>query len=228
MKIYFVRHGHPNYKDDCLTPLGHRQAEAAALRLADAGIEQIYASTCGRAWETAGYTARRLGLDVVPCDFMREISWSSIDETELPQRGNPWLMAAEQANCGTCFTHPDWAEREPYCHSRMVECCAKVAAGIDNWLAGLGYTREGDYYRVGEGNARTVAMFSHGGSSSAAMSHMVNLPFPQFCGTFLLDFPSITVMELSDEPGRLAAPVFRTVNDARHIAGLDAELVFGN
>ena len=30
MKIYFVRHGHPNYELDCLTPLGHRQAEAAA------------------------------------------------------------------------------------------------------------------------------------------------------------------------------------------------------
>ena len=31
MKIIFVRHGHPNYQLDCLTELGHPQAEAAAL-----------------------------------------------------------------------------------------------------------------------------------------------------------------------------------------------------
>ena len=33
MRIVFVRHGHPNYEKDCLTELGHRHAEAAALRL---------------------------------------------------------------------------------------------------------------------------------------------------------------------------------------------------
>jgi len=35
MRIIFVRHGHPNYEKDCLTELGHRQAEAAAQRLKD-------------------------------------------------------------------------------------------------------------------------------------------------------------------------------------------------
>lgn len=228
MKIYFVRHGHPNYKDDCLTPLGHLQAESAAERLTDAGIAQIYASTCGRAWETAGYTARRLGLEIVPCDFMREIRWASVDDTPLPDNGNPWLMADRMAARGEDFTHADWTEREPYRHSRLVECCAAVEAGIDEWLSGLGYTREGAYYRVGADTARTVAMFSHGGSSAAAMSHLFNLPFPQFCAAFPLDFTSITVVELPDEPGLLAAPKFRLVNDARHIEGLQAEVVFGN
>ena len=32
MRIVFVRHGHPNYKDDCLTELGHLHAKAAADR----------------------------------------------------------------------------------------------------------------------------------------------------------------------------------------------------
>ena len=36
MKIVFVRHGHPNYHEDCLTELGHLQAEAAARRLESA------------------------------------------------------------------------------------------------------------------------------------------------------------------------------------------------
>ena len=30
MRIIFVRHGHPNYELDCLTPLGKLQAQAVA------------------------------------------------------------------------------------------------------------------------------------------------------------------------------------------------------
>ena len=40
MKIILVRHGHPDYENDCLTPLGHEQAAKAAMRLKDEGIEK--------------------------------------------------------------------------------------------------------------------------------------------------------------------------------------------
>ena len=33
MNLYIVRHGNPNYDNDCLTPLGHEQAEAADMAL---------------------------------------------------------------------------------------------------------------------------------------------------------------------------------------------------
>ena len=45
------------HEEDCLTELGHLQAEAAAMRLKDSGIEKIYASTYGRAVETAEHIA---------------------------------------------------------------------------------------------------------------------------------------------------------------------------
>ena len=38
MKIFFVRHGHPDYKNDCLTELGRKHAQAAAERLKNSGI----------------------------------------------------------------------------------------------------------------------------------------------------------------------------------------------
>ena len=57
MRIIFVRHVHPNYVNDCLTELGHKHAAAVAERLKDEGISEIYSSTCGRAYETAGYVA---------------------------------------------------------------------------------------------------------------------------------------------------------------------------
>jgi len=60
MRILFVRHGNPNYELDALTELGHKQADACAERLSHEGIERIFSSTCGRALETAAYTAKKI------------------------------------------------------------------------------------------------------------------------------------------------------------------------
>ena len=59
MRIIFVRHGHPNYRQDCLTELGHLHAKAAAERLCEEKIDMIYSSTCGRAFETAEHIAQK-------------------------------------------------------------------------------------------------------------------------------------------------------------------------
>ena len=53
MLLFFLRHGDPIYSPDSLTPLGRRQAEALARRLARYGVNQIFASSSKRAMETA-------------------------------------------------------------------------------------------------------------------------------------------------------------------------------
>jgi len=218
MRIVFVRHGHPNYANDCLTELGHAHAEAAAERLMSEGICEIHASSCGRAVETAQHTAARLGLEITRHDFMREISWGSIDGAELYQNGHPWLMTEHLTQQGRDLTRVDWRETEPFCHSRTVRCMDVVSEGLDRWLASLGYAWEEHLYRVTRPDTdRTVAMFSHAGSSSAALAHMFNLPFPYICATLAPDFTAVTVVTLSDEMGALTLPRIEIANDARHI-----------
>ena len=91
----------------------------------------------------------------------------------------------------------------------------------------LGYAREGDYYRVvGENTDRSVAMFSHGGASTAALAHLFNLPFPQACGMLHVDFTSVTVVTLSDRQGALVYPKLVS-SDANHTVGLQIENVYG-
>lgn len=224
MKIYFVRHGHPDYKNDCLTELGHKHAEAAANRLKDSGIESIFSSSKGRALQTAEHTAKHLGLEVISCNFMREICWHSIDDEPILANGNPWNVADIHASEGKSLLDGDWRTNDPYCRSKMVECVEIVTLGLDAWLEELGYTREGEYYRVtGEDTEKTIAMFSHGGASSAALSHMFNIPFPQFCGAFYMDFTSITVVQLSNKKGELIYPKMLLFNDAKHIEGIAGE-----
>ena len=227
MKIYFVRHGHPNYKLDCLTERGHLQAAACAERLRDEGIEKIYASSKGRALETADHTAKLLGLDVEPCDFMREIPWSP--KVEGGERVLPWHVAKRHVAEGLDITRTDWREIEPYCDSPMAARTDVVEAGLDAWLAELGYVREGQYYRVvGENTDRTIAMFSHAGASNAALAHMFNIPFPMLCGMLHPHFTSISVISFSDEVGTLVTPHIVLLNDARHIRDIETEQIISD
>ena len=222
MKIYFVRHGHPDYKNNCLTELGHKQAAAAAERLKDSGIERVYSSSYGRAIQTAEYTADILGLQVILGDFMKEIAWGSVDDTPILEAGHPWRLSTVFASEGKSLTDFDWRQKEPFCKSKVVASSDVVIAGLDAWLEGLGYKREGDYYRVGENTPKVVAMFSHGGSSSVVLSHLFNIPFPQICGMFRIDFTGIAVVDLPNKPGELVYPILRSLDES-HLVGIEAE-----
>ena len=179
--------------------------------------------------ETAEHTAKALGLEVIPCDFMREISWHAVDGEEILAGGHPWNVANIYVSEGKTLTDRAWQEKEPFSKSRVIGCAKTVTEGLDAWLAELGYQREGDYYRViGENTNKTVAMFSHGGSSSIALAHIFNIPFPQICGILCPNFTAITVVRLPDKPGELVCPRFWLANDARHIEGIDNEISYSN
>ncbi len=227
MRIIFVRHGHPNYEKDCLTELGHRHAAAAAQRLLDEGIEAIYSSTCGRALETAAHLGDALGLPVIGCDFMREISWGAVDDQPLFADGHPWSTADRMVENGQSLLERDWAETEPFRRNRLVGYANRMASALDAWLETLGYTREGLYYRAGKDTRRTVAVFYHGGASAAMLSHLFNLAFPFVCTAMGPDYTGVTIVQLPDGEGRLITPRFELMNDARHIRGLTVENYYG-
>lgn len=218
MKIVFVRHGHPDYVNDCLTPLGHEQAEKAALRLKNEGIEQIFSSSCGRAYETALHTAEMLSKDVTKLDFIREIKWGSSDGGEVYKDGHPWDTSLYAVSQGYSLMDESWTKEAPFCNNIVFSEIERVARQTDEWLETLGYSREGANYRVkGDNTDRTIALFSHGGSSSALFAHMLNLPFFYLCRALCPDFTAITVLSLSDEKGTLTAPTIELANDSRHI-----------
>ncbi len=220
MKIVFVRHGHPDYVNDCLTELGHEQAEKAAIRLKDEGIEEIYSSPFGRAYETALHTARLLSKDVTKLTFMREIKWGSSDGKEIYADGHPWDTSLYAISQGFSLMDEEWTKNPPFANNLAFAELERVARESDEWMEALGYRREGANYRViGDNTNRTIALFSHGGSSSALFSHLLNLPFFYLCRAICPDFTSITVLSFSDEKGTLTAPMIEYANDSRHIKG---------
>lgn len=227
MRIIFVRHGHPDYARDCLTELGREQALAAARRLRGEGVERIFSSPCGRARETAACTAELLQLPVEVCEFMREITWGFPDERPAYRDASPWSLADEMVRRGDTLTQPDWMRREPFCDNRVSDCARRVAEETDRWLAGLGYAREGLYYRALSPAHKTVAVFSHGGSSSAMLSRLFNLPFPFVCAAMGPDFTAVTAVQLPEDADRPVTPRFELLNDARHIQSLTVPNQYG-
>ncbi len=228
MKLYLVRHGHPNYSDDCLTPLGVLHARAAAVRLADSGIEKIFSSSCGRAAETARVTADALGIEHVELlDFMREIPWGSVNGEELYANGHPWTISDKLASENKAILDENWQAGEYFVNNEVTAHSEKMFPQIDEFMAGLGCVRQGLYYRVGNCKNKTVALFSHAGASSVLVARLFNLPLPFVTSAIQPDFTAVTVINFPEGADCPVAPRFEIMNDARHIEGINAEAVFG-
>ena len=76
MLLFYIRHGEPIYDPNRLTPLGERQAEALARRLARYGLDEIYVSPSHRARQTAEPTQELLHLTPTVLDWCNEdLAW---------------------------------------------------------------------------------------------------------------------------------------------------------
>ncbi len=223
MRIILVRHGDPNYDKDCLTELGHKQAAVAAQRLLKEGIDEIYSSPLGRARQTAAYFSEASGIkDIKILDFMQEIRFGT-EEDLYNNKWNPWLGVQALVREGKDLQTPVWREYPVFKDNLATVDADKIGEETDKWLAGLGYVREGIYYRntnssTSASSPRTLAIFCHGGASAAFLARVLNQQFPYMCGT-LLHFPhtTITVLEFDDTSGVLTLPIVDLLNDARHI-----------
>ncbi len=214
MRIVFVRHGEPDYANDCLTELGRRQAAAAADRLAGEGIGEIYASPCGRASETASYTAARLGLPVTTLDFMREITWGG---EGVPCDGHPWTLGDMLLAEGFDFQGGDWRAHPYFAGNAATAHCGNVAARFDAFLRKQGYRHEGLRFCCEGGTDKTIALFSHGGSGACVLAHLLNLPFPYVASVLPYDFTSIIILNFPVREGAYVFPRVELFNDCAHI-----------
>ena len=220
MRIIFVRHGEPNYALDCLTENGRRQAAAAAERLAEEAISEIYASPCGRAYETASITASRLGLPVTTLDFMREITWGG---DGIPFKGHPWTLGDMMMAEGFDFRHEEWQEHPYFKGNAATEQYQRITALFDSFLIGQGYRHEGRRFLCEAGTDKTIAIFSHGGSGACVLSHLLHLPFPYVLSVMPYGLTSIIILYFDTEKGKYFFPRLNLFNDCAHTVLFDGD-----
>lgn len=97
-RVFLIRHGATTLSaedrfagatDVPLSDEGRGQVERLAERLAIAEVAAVYASPLGRTMETASILAKPHGLDVVPCDGLKEIShghWEQLTRAEVEEK----------------------------------------------------------------------------------------------------------------------------------------------
>lgn len=221
MVFFYVRHGDPIYKPDSLTPLGKRQAEALAKRLAYFGIDRIYSSTSNRAIETAKPTAELTKKEITLLDFANEgHAWHEFtferedgsrtwafqdDDNEL------FLAGEEMVELGD-----KWYEHEK---------TAQYKKGIDRvyndayeFFKALGYehikgTRK---YKVIKHSDERVALFAHAGFGAAFLSVVLNMPYPIIADHFEFGASGFTAIDFVEMNG-YAVPKFLTFSSDSHL-----------
>ncbi len=220
MLFYYIRHGQPIYSPDTLTPLGERQAEAIARRLALFGVDKIYASTSNRAIRTAQPLCDILRKEPVLLDFCNEsYTWEefSIDKGKGFRTwvGSETLKLEKLAPLGhRWYEHPELLAQYP----SFKQGSERVARESDAFLSSLGYEHipGTGTYRVLESNNERVALFAHAGFGTAFLSHILDIPYPYMATGFGMCHTGLTVINFA-ETGGYARPSIQTYSCDGHL-----------
>lgn len=224
MLLFYIRHGDPVYEPDQLTPLGRRQAEAVAKRLALYGIDKVYASTSIRARLTAQPTCEILKKEPTLLDFANEMhAWNEL------------AMVNEQNQRRWCFDNPRisrlfatksvkdltdrWYEHPELKQYDFGRGISRINRDTDAWLATLGYEhdRENGCYRITKPSNDRVALFAHKGFGLAFLSSVLDVPYPQIATHFDMSHTGMTVIRFPNGDDGITVPKAMTVANDSHI-----------
>ncbi len=181
MQLYLIRHGeiagdpHEQYPDPpptlqrCLSERGQAQAAALAEALADVRFDHVFASTLGRAIQTAQPLARQSGVELRALPWLIEWRPATVlgecDETQY----ETILAAAQQRR-------PEQTWKTP-AGEGMLELAHRVIVGFLETMQGLGvHAGHGGYLLDAPDDTRRIAMVAHGGSLGTLAAFLLGVP----------------------------------------------------
>ena len=225
MLLFYVRHGDPTYRPDALTPLGHRQAESVAKRLALFGIDEIYSSDSTRAMETAQPLCKLLNIEIKETFSDFHESRAYLDFAPYAPDGErhwawahpeiaPHLLTREVREMGD-----RWYEHPSISRFDLGKGTERIGAAADAFLASLGFEHDRDravYKCTAEDPDKRIALFAHEGVSKAFLSRVLDIPYPLYAMHFEISYTGVTVIEFHPHPsGDLySAHVLTHANDS--------------
>lgn len=204
MRLLFIRHGDPDYKNDTLTEKGKIEAAALADFIDFWKIDEAYKSPLGRASLTAKYSLDAMNKEAITYDWLREFNadidvnihpeWlkaypdteRTADDTKYTSR-ICWDMVPAYLNDNPIYYDSiNWRKGDICTKSDLLEKYDNVCKSFDELLAGYGYERDGSCYKVTRENDVTIAFFCHFGVICVILSHLLNMsPFTLWNGICL-------------------------------------------
>lgn len=216
MELLLIRHGDPDYVNDTLTDMGHRQAKRLAESLLDVQIDRLVVSPLGRARHTADYVIRLKQLNFEILEFLRELRGRYTDTLWAWNYHGCDLLAP-----GHDIAKSNWPELVPY-GRHMEPVYQEFVSQFDAFISGFGLERYEHVYRINQANDETTAVVCHGGVIKTLLSHLLHIPLPVVYSQFAIDPSSVTRLQLETKGG---LGVFRLVslNDMSHTVSLSQE-----
>lgn len=221
MLLFFVRHGDPTYAPDALTPLGRRQAEAVARRIALYGVDKIYSSTSTRAYQTAKPTAEILRKPIERMEFCHEnLAWKDLSMVMdngirtwafmVPEVARLFNSEEIRALGDKWYTHPAF---DGHNYGDGIE---RIRRDTHAFLEQLGYEfdPEKHCYRVTRANNDRIALFAHQGFGLAFLSCLLDIPYPMFSTHFDMGHTGMTVIEFREVDGYAIPRTLTLANDS--------------
>jgi len=223
MILYLVRHGKPDYINNCLLPEGWKQATLVGERLAKVSVDEIYSSPYGRAIETAKPLAEALHKEIQIENWAYELE----DESRGPTPDGK--MKHHSHFPGTYFHKPEYLglsqeealEQVGIFTPSFRERYQELTSGLDDLLKRCGYERDNDgFYMPVMPNDKKVALFCHGGMLRVLISHLLHIPYNLLAGSLQMDFTSVTTLYFGygkDGGEGPIVPILFTMGDIGHL-----------
>lgn len=228
MLLYIVRHGDPDYTNDCLTPLGKRQAEAVSRRLSRSMIDRVYTSSMGRAIETATPTCELLKKEYTVLDWAKEIPANTLfpdgKEKNLAYLSNIYTRNAK--NMDLDYYHS--LEADGFKESNIESGYNRVIEGAKEFLKELGYEEEDGIFKIVNPNNERIALFCHGNMARTLASYLLHIPVHIMWSSFGYPHTGVTVINFANSDTGLTAPRCLCYADLSHIYADDQALKYNN
>ena len=224
MKIIIVRHGDPDYENDCLTERGKQEAAALAGRLAKMKPDKVYVSPLGRARATAAYTLEALGTEATVCPWLEEFK-GRCQRPDCPEKQSiSWdFLPQDWSNEREYYDPEKFSTHGVFKGTNVNEEYNRVISAFDALMESHGYQRTGSYYKVIRPNTDTILLFCHLGVESVLLSRIMNIsPMPIWHNMASLTTSVTTVVS---EERRVGIAQFRIIgfSDVSHLLANDIE-----
>ncbi len=231
MLLYIIRHGDPDYDNDCLTEKGKKQAVALAKRLSVHGLDEIFTSPMGRARQTAQYTCEALGLEACVENWMSErLAMRFLCKPDKVP-GEPWSNACQNTELlrGENLLRHDWYNLEPFAECvNAKEGYEGLSRSSDEFLFRLGYAREENVYKILHSSEKRVAAFCHDNFGRTWLAHLLSIPPHVFWASFQLTHSGVCILYFQNNPDGYTAPQCLCLSDTAHIYKDNLPLQFCN
>lgn len=232
MRIIFIRHGDPDYKNDTLTEKGWREAKLLAERVSKWPVKKFYCSPLGRAKDTASCSLEKMGQKAVIYDWLREFTYFITDPT-TGRHGVPWdFMPSYWTKEPLFYEKEHWHEAPVYQQNGDIKPkYEEVCHGIDGILSDYGYIRDGNIYRTDtssiigdmpEGKPYnycedTIVIFCHLGVTCVMLSHLLGIAPTLLWQNFFLAPTSVTILASEERMPGTAYFRVQSMGDTTHL-----------